>query len=121
MGTLPRGFGFKPDTEEPKRCKLGLECGEYGHGCKFHKWCNRHEEFFFAFLVLSAIIICGIGMFGILELHQYIIVEPIKNTINGFNCNQLLEYVADKGDYYQYAEHRYEWLCVNEKIKEFQG
>ena len=42
-------------------------------------------------------------------------------VIENFNCGQLAEYIADYGEFYKKAKHRYEWLCVNETIKEFQG
>ena len=42
-------------------------------------------------------------------------------TINNLDCYSLAEYVADRKTNYSLAEHRYEWLCVNEQVKEFQG
>ena len=48
-------------------------------------------------------------------------IKQTKSDISNLNCHQLAEYIADKKSVYDYAEHRYEWLCVNEQVKEFQG
>jgi hypothetical protein len=56
-----------------------------------------------------------------LILHDNGVTEKYHSNIDGYNCKELAEYIADKSPRYQYAEHRYEWLCVHEQIKEFQG
>lgn len=123
--SLPRG-GFNdsnPSTEKIKRCRLGKSCDDNWRGkrCKTHQWTNKHDELY---PILLGVMVIGIAIFVILG--AYIIyhentIHPIQEMLNGYNCNQLAEYVADMHNSWNYAEHRYEWLCVNEQIKEFKG
>lgn len=44
-----------------------------------------------------------------------------RNTIiEGLNCDQLEEYIADQKAGQTYAEHRYMWLCLDDKSLIFQ-
>ncbi len=125
--TLPRGFGKgwdEPKESKPsKKCKLGKLCdSDYPHyqRCSIHDWTWTHDEAYLALRIMGVIILIigGLGL-GVSISHET--GEPIRQNIERFNCNQLAEYIADRQTQYGYAEHRYEWLCVNEKIKEFQG
>jgi len=118
--TLPKGFGrgWDEPIEPPKKCKLGKPCEGYGR-CKFHEWTWSHDEAWLGLRILGIFaLIFGIMILGVVSYSESL--EPTKQIINGFSCNHLAEYVADKSLDYGYAEHRYEWLCVNEQIKEFQ-
>ena len=122
--SLPRGFGsrdYEPDIEPPYKCKLGLKCSKgYKGKCRLHEWTDEHDDAWFALrcvIVFASVISTVLLIFVIGD----IMAEPTRDVINGYNCNQLAEYIADKSAEYDYAEHRYEWLCVNEQIKEFQS
>lgn len=124
--TLPRGFGRgwdRPETddESPKRkCKLGNICERRRNQCKIHEWTYDHDEAWMALRIIGIMAtIIGLVVFAIILDEQGNI--PTRQNIDGFSCNQLAEYIADKKSEYGYAIHRYEWLCVNEQIKEFQG
>lgn len=126
--TLPHGFGSSdiPPTENPHRCKFGKECSDgYGSGkCSIHSWIYHHDEAWMGIQFLIGISVATIIIIGILSTIFYfddLSAEPFRKIIDGYNCNQLAEYVADRSKEYSYAEHRYEWLCVNEQIKEFKG
>lgn len=126
--SLPPGFGKRPETEDenPSRCRLGNICGD-GYpqkSCNWHTWTNYHDDAWFFIRVMSIMGLVTVLIMGGLIWTDYttdIRNEPIMQNIKGYNCNQLAEYVADKSKLYSYAEHRYEWLCVNQQIKEFQG
>lgn len=126
--TLPHGFGShdEPPTEKLEKCKLGQTCTKhYGSGkCYLHAWTYRHDDAWVGIKIIIASII-GITilvfLLGVAMTWDYNQGEPIRRNIEGYNCDQLAEYIADKSSKYSYAEHRYEWLCVNEQIKEFQG
>ena len=120
--SLPKAWRNEPTEQPIKKCKLGSICN-WKQKCVFHELAYNRKvlgkiilisNIFFA-IVLGSMIV-GITIDFIEETKT-----PIYTNINGFNCNQLAEYIADKSSEYKYAEHRYEWLCVNEKIKEFQG
>ena len=114
--TLPHGFGKGGATSERQRepkCGLGLNCGDRNYvKCIVH----RNVVLFLGLFVIVGIILCISGYF-VYDMNYHNQLYP---TIEGFNCKQLSEYIADQDDHYKYAEHRYEWLCVNEQIKEFQ-
>lgn len=127
--TLPPGFGERNQSrkETPKKCgctfiQKSIVGREYGPGNGCHSGYSSHD--FRKALVLSgmaALVIITLIM--LISIHQdltYSSSAHIRNNIEGFSCDQLAEYVADKSPKYYYAEHRYEWLCVNEQIKEFQ-
>ena len=119
--TLPRGFGGGWDEpEEPQRkCRLGNFCS-YRRECKLHQWTCYHDEAWIALRIIGVIaLVLAVIVIGSMSNHSS--GEPIRQIIEGFNCNDLAQYVADKNSQYSYAEHRYEWLCVNEQVKEFQG
>jgi len=119
--TLPRGFGrgWDEPIEPTKKCILGKSC-DYGSRCKTHQWTWHHDEAWLGLRVIGIFtVIIGILILGVFSYSESL--EPVKQIIDGFNCNQLAEYVADQSTDYGYAEHRYEWLCVNEQIKEFSG
>ena len=121
--TLPHGFGRRNyDVEPPRKCRLGKICykGSYEKKCKAHKWKDDHDDLYLALQIIG--IIAGvITVIVTAVLAVDAAREPVREMIEGYNCAQLAEYIADKNDEYGYAVHRYEWLCVNEQIKEFQG
>lgn len=132
--TLPHGFGSS-------RCQMdncdGFKHGSKGHydnvSCtnygdpsisipiseKFRIWRIYNSDMWKVVVTVSFIVVMVVLS---TTVYPYIIFhyDGAYTIIDGFNCNQLAEYVADRGDRYNYAEHRYEWLCVTEKIKEFQ-
>jgi len=112
----------EPEIEEQKKCRLGVKCGSgYPDRCKYHEWKRDHDEAYPA-LIITGIFIIALTGIGLVALHDYDVrIQPIEQIIEGLGCNDLAEYVADYKSHYSYAEHRYEWLCVNEQIKEFQG
>ena len=125
---LPKGFGttsFEPDgtpTKEIRKCKLGLLCDPYGskgERCKLHSWTHMHDDSWIVIRIAfwSALAIGSIMIAFTTNFSNN--VEPAQLIIEGFNCMDLAEYIADKSPEYRYAEHRYEWLCVNEQVKEF--
>ena len=121
--TLPRGFGEGWDYERPERkCKLGKICyhGGYGDRCKTHQWIYDHEGAYIG-IVLTSIFVTALLIIILVSYLHDLSLQPARDIINGYNCGQLAEYIASKFPVYEYAEHRYEWLCVNEQIKEFQG
>jgi len=85
------------------------ECSGWGHG--------ERQVGFYAIVIISMAILIAFPF--ILEYDSTI--KQTKTDISNLNCHQLAEYIADKKSVYDYAEHRYEWLCVNEQVKEFQG
>lgn len=135
--TLPHGFG-------QRRCTFG-GCDGFVHkkgGCdnkdclnyqdpnitiplkeKFRMWKREHDEAWIIIqIILSVAIIVLVGtalVLGGIAINDSI-TQPTKDLINAKSCSQLAEYVADQSPQYNYADHRYEWLCVNEQIKEFQ-
>ena len=110
--TLPRGFGRGWDEpKEPTKCKLGRKCGSW-NCCTVH---NYPE----IFTILAIVAIIVIGVVGVKMISDISKIDAI-NEIDGLNCKDLAVYIADIRDSYRYAEHRYEWLCVTEQIKEFQ-
>jgi len=116
--TLPHGFGsdkFRPPTEKPHKCKFGKFCsnGYASDKCSIHEWVYRHDEAWILLRILFGISITITFLVFAFYWH-YEVGEPIRLIIEGCNCNQLAEYVANKLSWYDYAEHRYEWLCVNE-------
>lgn len=120
--SLPKGFGSgydEPEKEQPRKCKLGKACNRgYGNHCSIHGWIYRHDE---AWPLLVAAV--GMSLFILLAVSVVILNhtlgEPTRQIINGYNCQELAQHIANKLSWYDYAEHRYEWLCVNEQIKEF--
>jgi len=122
--TLPHGFGSSREPRElpPSRCKLSNRCGGYGSDkCKIHHWIYRHDEAWLGLKIISMFLIVIMGVVIGFSYDWNVNILPARADINNLNCGQLAEYVADKSYEYDYAEHRYEWLCVNEQIKEFQG
>lgn len=125
--TLPRGFGRGLDepTEPPKRCKLGKKCDDNYpdyERCNVHEWTHDHDDAWMLIRILLVVVIGSLVIIGIVVVYDaqwQASHEIIYRNIEGFNCNQLAEYVADKSESYRYAEHRYEWLCVNEQVEEF--
>ena len=122
--TLPHGFGsdrFTEPREPDKKCRLGKPC--WRNRCTVHEWvCNHDDAWLLIKIVLGVVCLFGliIGAFILYEAHYENVNEPIYRNIEGYNCDDLAEYVADKNSQWRYAEHRYEWLCVYEQIKEFQ-
>lgn len=117
--SLPKGFGDDWEIPEPPRkCKFGNVCYKsFMNQCKIHKFYNNY--FGLIILVASAV---GFTAFLLTILVIYdASVKPIEQDLNGFSCAQLAEYIADKSPQYQYAEHRFQWLCVNNKSQEFQN
>ncbi len=112
----------KPEIEEQKKCRLGVKCGNgYEDRCRYHEWTRNHDEAYPALVAIGIAVIVLTGL-GLTLSHDYDVrILPIEQIIEGLGCNDLAEYVADFKSQYSYAEHRYEWLCVNEQIKEFQG
>jgi len=125
MTGLPWGFthGETPPTEPPHRCWLGKNCSDSyrGNRCKFHEWSWDHDDAWMFIRGIGIAVVLGIIIIIALENDLQNNVLPARDIIDGFNCGQLAEYVADRSSQYSYAEHRYEWLCVNEQIKEFSG
>lgn len=124
--SLPHGFGSRtPPTEAPKRCKLGNRCDGTTYSnkdrCSIHGWIYHHTDAWVAIIIFSAFAIAIGGFLLFVALHNSEVVYPARDMIEGYNCADLAEYIADKNTQYAYAEHRYEWLCVNEQIKEFKG
>ncbi len=121
---LPRGFGvdYTPKTEPPRKCRLGKVCDDTYRTsrCKTHKWTWDHDEAWLAIRIIIGFVL-AISLAVFIVWLDFVNTEPARNIIEGYNCDQLAEYIADKSTEYGYAEHRYEWLCVNEQIKEFQG
>lgn len=123
--TLPHGFGsdrFNEPREPEKKCRLGRPC--WIDRCTIHEWVNQHDDawvgikFGIGFTIAIIAIVMG---FMLYDAHWEAVNADTLKNIEGYNCDQLAEYVADMKPIYSYAEHRYEWLCVNEQIKEFQG
>ena len=108
-----------PDIKTPHRCRLGKICADRDR-CVVHDWIYYHDEAYVGLWILGIIIVVAFlvvwGAITVIGAN-----EPIRANIEGFNCKQLAEYIADKDSLYGYAEHRYEWLCVNQQVKEFQG
>ena len=138
--SLPRGFGYSEDEfqkwkkerefnsrETPlKKCRLGKVCDDSyrSERCTVHKWTWKHDEAYTLIKIALFVIIGGTILFGAIGIALTLVdmqAEPYKKIIDGYNCKQLAEYVANLNPQYRYAEHRYEWLCVNEQVKEFQG
>jgi len=122
--TLPHGSDsdrYNEPREPEKKCKLGKPC--WRNRCAIHEWTWQHDEAWGVIRIiigLSIFIIALVGGLLLYDAQWEASHEIIYRNIEGFNCDQLAEYVADKSESYSYAEHRYEWLCVNEQIKEFQ-
>lgn len=121
---LPRGFGvdYTPKTEPPKKCILGKVCDDSYRSkrCKTHQWTWNHDEAWLAIrIIISIVLACAFVL--IVVWLDHVNTEPARNIIEGYSCDQLAEYIADRSKEFDYAEWRYEWLCVNEQIKEFQG
>lgn len=133
--TLPAGFGGS--TEHCYRCTEGHRyhhengntycdnnrCVDYdtpniSARQKLWEFEHYHET---AYILIIIIALCSIpvgalvGWLWLDEIHH----DSLYPLIEAKNCKQLTEYIADKDDHYSYAEHRYEWLCVNEQVKEF--
>lgn len=116
---VPLGFGSDKKIP-PKtifRCKLGLECRRaYDHGdrCKIHEWTYYHSDSYWAIGIIAgfsiAIILMAVGIVN----YETTVVEPRYIMIEGYNCDQLTEYIANKDSSWSYAEHRYKWLCVQD-------
>lgn len=87
---------------------------------KFQEFKYHHNEAWLL-IKIATVIALGLGVpiigYASFDGLHHANLYPI---IEGLNCGQLSEYIADQGDHYGYAEHRYEWLCVNEQVKEFQ-
>jgi len=127
--TIPRGFGKgwdRPDTEKTTKCgctfiQKSIIGREYGVGNGYHSGYSCHD----ARKTIMTVMIITVSFIALLMLVSVAVDisaeanRPLMNNIEGYNCNQLAEYIADKSKRYSYAEHRYEWLCVNEQIKEF--
>ena len=124
--TLDRGFGkCSNETEQPTKCgcsfiQKSIICKDYGEGNGHHSF-SCHDA-------RKTIVLIGMLIISVLALNVLLFIiddiateanKPLMSNIEGYNCNQLAEYIADRSKSYTYAEHRYEWLCVNEKIKEF--
>ncbi len=124
--TLPRGFGRGWDKpKEPiKKCKLGKDCDDdYPHykQCTVHRWIDRHDDAILGIkIILGFVIFASLGIFAIVSYSNYV-DEQALFMFENLNCSQLAEHIADYGEFYKEAEHRYEWLCVNQQVKEFQG
>ncbi len=138
--TLPHGFG----SNYAGRCnqnncdghisKKGgycdnLSCPRYTKPkiplrAKFDDFTRMHYEAWAGIktiLLLTIIVVGGILLGPTLIDFEYSLGEADRDIIDGLNCSRLAEYVADWSPEYDYADHRYEWLCVNEQVKEFQG
>lgn len=125
--TLPRGFG----SNSCYTCRDGRRnwiSGEFG--CDNPKCPDYREEREPTFSekhtfevviggILLVIALLVIGVFMWVTAIEADLTITYRN-IEGYNCHDLAEYVADRSEHYRYAEHRYEWLCVNEQVKEFQ-
>lgn len=123
--TLPPGFGSRDqDKRRPTRtCILGKPC-DRAERCKIHEWTYDHDEAWLLIKIILVVATLLVGLFTIVFVsleYQDSVNEPIRKNIEGYNCNDLAEYIADQSKEYMYAKHRYTWLCVNEQIKEFQG
>jgi len=46
--------------------------------------------------------------------------ERAINNIDGLGCFDLAEYIANKDPNRDYAEHRYTWLCVEQKLHQME-
>ena len=122
--SLPKGgFNNPPPTEKIKTCRLGKVCADDWRGkkCKTHQWTNKHDELYPLLIGVTLLGIAIFVSFGAYMIYHENVIHPIREMLNGYNCNQLAEYVADMSNSWTYAEHRYEWLCVNEQVKEFRG
>lgn len=103
------------------------DCNELPFWHKFKPWkcCNasiwnNHGAIQIAFWSVT------IGMAIILFIAT-VVSPPLeastnaRNTIiEGLNCDQLEEYIADQKTGQTYAEHRYVWLCMDDKSVIFQ-
>jgi hypothetical protein len=138
--SLPRGFGYSEDEfqkwkkerefneRDPprKKCILGKVCDDSykSERCTVHKWTWKHDEAWMLIRIFLFVVIGGTILLACIAIGLYFVdmeAEPYMKNIDGYNCKQLAEYVANLNPQYRYAEHRYEWLCVNEQVKEFQG
>jgi len=85
--------------------------------CNCWKPCTIHKYRDGIILLLVIVIITVI----IITIKYFYAIFTIINHVVDWNCKDLAVYVADMSKRYSYAEHRYEWLCVNEQVKEFKG
>ena len=119
--TLPPGFGERDqDRRQPeKKCRLGKSYNR-GEKCLIHQWTYDHDEAWLGIRIglIFSLVIGSIFLAIYLDHLSHI---PIHTGIDQLSCIELASYVADRSHQYSYAEHRYEWLCVNEQVKEFQG
>lgn len=101
-------------------CFLGKDCkGKGNDQCTVHEWTWRHDESWNYIRIALAVAIGIAILIPIFMWHEEVYVKPTHLILEGYNCKQLAEHVAYKKDHYEYAEHIYEWLCVNEQVKEF--
>ncbi len=118
--TVPRGFGNEDQSKryEGKKCIFGKVCEPaYGCRCKIHSSWNNNWPLYLMVIILTAIVLI-VALYFVLDGINHDNLYPI---INGLNCNQVREYIADKSDHFLYAEHRYKWLCLDDKSIVFEG
>ena len=101
------------------KCKLGVPCDSYNR-CGIHRWSHDHDDAMLGIWITVIIVVAVFVAIIIIDTWNDM-RQPTRTLIEGLNCMDLAEYIADKNKEYNYAEHRYEWLCINEQVKEFRG
>lgn len=125
--TLPRGFGGYN-----RMCSVCGSDKDADHKCR-NPYCIMYKSHYqikdemsdgkAALIIIGVIIIIATALIiGAYMWNEANIIEhdKIHTIIEGLGCYDLAEYIADYKEHYDYADHRYEWLCVNEQVKEFQ-
>ena len=72
-----------------------------------HEPSNDMWDVIGAVVVISALII----VFTSLVYLVFVDAPTTRMNIENLSCGELKEYIADKGKFWGYAEHRYTWTC----------
>ena len=67
-------------------------------------------------LIWGSILICFtvFAVWGYIAYGNYML-NLYADSIENFDCRQLQDEIAEHKKYVWYAEHRYKWLCIDNK------